>query len=64
MHKETDTRGAHTQKKDSEKAAIHKPRREAHGVAKPANTLVLDSRTMGSKFLFKPPVSGKLIQQP
>lgn len=64
MHKETDARGAHTQRKDSKKAAIYKPRGEARGINKLANTLVLDSRTMGSKFLFKPPVSGKLIQQP
>ena len=53
MHKETDNRGAHTQKKNSEKAAVCKPRREAPGITKPANTLILDSRTMGNKFLFK-----------
>ena len=67
---ERQRRGSHPQTKgrspwkDSEEAAIHKPRGEARGITKPANTLVLDSRTMGSKFLFKLPVGGKLIQQP
>lgn len=43
MHREKATWG------QSEKAAIYKPRKEASGENKPANTLILDSKLSNSE---------------